>query len=76
MTNTDKYIDDICATLKTKRAEGFSNMMKREKLPRAYNMNNYFTLKDFLKKYKKDNISKEYINMLLELDLMYKNYIK
>jgi len=76
VTNTDKYIDDICATLKTKRAEGFSNMMKREKLPRAYNMNNYFTLKDFLKKYKKDNISKEYINMLLELDLMYKNYIK
>ena len=76
VTNTDKYIDDICVKLKTKRVEGFYNMMKQEKLPRDYNMNKYFTLKDFLKKYKKDKISKEFINMLLELDLMYKNYIK
>jgi len=76
IVNPDKYIDDICIKLETKRVQDFSKMMKSENLPRDYDMNKYYTLEDFLKKYKNKNISKKYLDMLTELKAMYKNFIK
>lgn len=75
IVNPGMYIDKICEKLDTYRVKDFDKIMKRENLPRENSMIDDFTINDFLDHYSKAKISKNFQNMLLELENMYKDLL-